>query len=86
MFRTGGASKRRDASEGLIVDALRRVGARVWRVGGRGLPDVLVFYRWVFTPMEIKTGTGRLTAAQTDIPWPVVRTVDEALKVIGAAR
>ena len=85
-FRTGGAKKRRDANEPPICDALEAVGARVYQVSGRGLPDLLTFFRGRCYAMEVKTATGKRTPAQADIPWPVVRSVDDALRVIGAAR
>jgi hypothetical protein len=86
-FRRGGAKKRRDANEPAIVDALRAVGCEVWQVSGRGLPDLLIRVhgaaggRW--QPLEVKTPKGTLTAAQGDLRWPVVRSVDEALALVG---
>jgi hypothetical protein len=86
-FRRGGAKKRRDANEGAIVDALRAVGCEIWYLGGVGLPDLLVRVpgasggRW--QPIEVKTPKGTLTAAQGDLRWPVVRSVDEALALVG---
>lgn len=86
MFKRGGAAKRRDVAEAPIADALRAVGARVERVSGRGLPDLLVGFRGRYYALEVKTGSGRQTAAQRETGYPVVRSVDEALRIIGASR
>lgn len=80
--RAGGY--KRDIAERPIVDALEGVGARTWLLQGKGCPDLLVLFRGVYTPLEIKTGKGKRTANQQDIPWSVVTTPDEALKTIGA--
>ena len=81
-FRKGGAGKRRDANEADIIDALESVGCRVWQLSGRGHPDLLAYraYRWF--PMEVKSAKGKRTDAQRDVPWPIVRDVDQALRVI----
>jgi Holliday junction resolvase len=82
---------KRDLNEFSIVDALRTVGADVYRLSAKGVPDLLVSFRGETFLMEIKTRTGKLTPAQ--IKWRdqwqggpvgVVRTVDEALAFIGA--
>lgn len=84
-----------DGNQGVIVQALRRAGCNVFdlsRVGDgcpdllvscgrrRGLPDLIL--------MEVKTAKGRLTSHQQEFEaqgWPVfiVRSVDEALAVVG---
>lgn len=79
-FRRGAAGKRRDATEGPIVEALRGLGCEVTYLGGLGCPDLLVRSptgRWV--PLEVKSAKGRRTVSQAAIRWPVVRTVDEAI-------
>lgn len=85
-----GQARKRDESEGPIVDALRAYGATVYRISGSGLPDLLVCYRGRWTPLEVKSGTGKLTEAQAkawlDAPFAVVRTVDDALKQLGIRR
>ena len=81
-FRRGGAGKRRDANEAAIVETLQAYGCRVWRIGGSGLPDLLVWYRGRAHALEVKTATGRKTDAQADVPWPIVRSVDEAVAVV----
>jgi Holliday junction resolvase len=82
-MRRGGAGKRRDAVEPEIIQGLRSVGAEVWQLSGNGLPDILATFRSRYFVMEIKSAGGRLTAAQRGIPWPVVRSVSDALRVIG---
>ena len=83
-----------DANHGVIVAALRQVGASVQDLAkvGKGCPDILVGYRGQNYLMEIKTNKGKATLPQ--IAWHtfwqgqvvVVRDVDEALHVIGAIR
>ena len=84
-FRRRAGGGRRDQSEGPIVDALRKVGARCWHVTGTGGPDLVVWFRNQPYVAEVKTGTGKRTENQADIPWPIWRTPDEALIAIGAA-
>ncbi|MGE0451730.1 MAG: hypothetical protein AB7Q29_19305 [Vicinamibacterales bacterium] len=81
-FRRGGAGKRRDATEPAIIEALEAAGCRVWQISGRGLPDVLVERQGRFFAGEIKSGRGRLTRAQADIPWPVWRSVEDAYQTM----
>jgi hypothetical protein len=81
--RAGGG--KRDTAEDPIVAALEAVGASVWKLGGTGNPDLLTLYRGVWRPMECKTGAAGVTKNQTALRWPIVRTPDEALRVIGAA-
>lgn len=75
---------RRDANEKGIVEALEAVGARVWRISGKGLPDLLVRYRGRYEAAEVKTAKGKETVHQG--AFPIWRTVDEALQGIGAKR
>lgn len=81
-FRRGGAGKRRDANEPALIAGWRAIGAEVWQVGGRGLPDVLVRFRGHLYGFEIKTAKGRETENQGD--FPIVRSMDEALVAVGA--
>ncbi len=83
-FRRGGAGKRRDANEKALVAGWRAIGAEVWQVSGTGLPDVLVRFRGRLHAFEIKTATGTLTEHQGD--FPVVRTMEDGLREIGAVR
>ena len=83
-----------DANHGEIVQALRQVGASVQSLAsiGDGCPDLLVHYRRRVMFLEVKTPKGKLRPAQVRWMknWPdlcaVVRSVDEALKAIGAAK
>ena len=85
-MRRVGQTRRRDRNEAEIVEALRAVGADVTRISGKGAPDLLVRYRGTVAGFEVKTGSGKRTDAQESSRWPIVRTVDEALKAIGAVR
>lgn len=57
---------------------------------GHGFPDVVAYYRGRVYLLEIKTPSGRLTLDERcwHDAWPgcahIVRSVDEALAVIGA--
>lgn len=83
---------RSDPNQPEIVRALRDVGASVIHLHmvGRGCPDILVGFRGCNTLMEIKTEKGKLNKRQREFftSWFgkcfVVRTVDEALELIGA--
>ena len=84
-FRRGGGRKRRDSNEPAIIDALRKSGCQVWQLGGTGLPDLLCLTpSGDYVPLEVKTRTGRLTKvqAQQAAPWPIVRSVDEAIREV----
>ena len=81
-----------DANQGEIVTTLRRlfgpdVVCDLSRVGG-GVPDLLIGARGQNILMEIKTDNGTLTSDQVEFHgnWrgqiAVVRTIDEALRVI----
>ena len=85
-MRRGGAGKRRDANEAAIIDGLRRRQAQVWQVSGADLPDLLVLRNAVWLPLAIKTVKGKLTKTESQgVPWPIVRTVDEAEKLLWQA-
>ena len=83
-YLRGGARKRRDAIEPAIIETLRAHGVQTWQVGGRGLPDLLCWHRGRPTVLEVKSGNARLSAVQAraDAPWPVVRTVEEAVEAV----
>lgn len=79
-----------------IVAALRAVGASVQSLAalGQGVPDLLVYFRGLYL-LEIKNplqsrSDQQLTSDEADWhaawggPVYVVRTIDEALMVIGA--
>ncbi len=84
--------KKPDANQQDIVDALRQVGARVYDASrvGEGFPDLIVGYRQCLFLLEVKTSTGKLNRVQKKFhaEWNgyihIVRSPEEALKVIGA--
>jgi len=82
-----------DLTQGEIVKALRKVGAKVYVLSGvgHGFPDLLVGWRGENTLLECKTGDAGLTTEEKEFhaTWPgkiaIVRTPEEAvLAVIGA--
>lgn len=79
----------RDANEPEIVAALEAAGATVRRLSMPGVPDLLVGIDGLNFLIEVKSATGKLNAEQFDFfeTWngqvDMVRTVEEALKVIG---
>ena len=87
-----GQARRRDATEKAICDALEAFGAEVMKISGAGLPDLFVCYRGHWTPLEVKSAAGGLTALQRERATsgrpliPVARTVEQALAVIGVGR
>lgn len=85
---------RKDANHGEIVKALEQVGCRVIDMSalGGGVPDLLVSLRngrrRDLILVEVKTAAGKMNARQRAFEaegWEVytVRSVDEALKVVG---
>jgi hypothetical protein len=83
-FRRGGAKKRRDALEPDLLAALHAAGVQTWQLHGTGLPDLLCFFRGRFTPLEVKSSASSpLTPYQRDMPWPVVRSIDDAFAALG---
>ena len=83
-FRRRAAGGRRDTAEPAIVAALHACGVQTWQLSGTGNPDLLCRRRGRYLPLEIKTGKAKANANQQDIPWPIVRTVAEALAVVNA--
>lgn len=82
---------KRDANEKEIIKALKQVGASVYQISGEGVSDLLVGFRGATYLLETKQKSGRLTDPQKYFleTWrggtiAIVRTVDEALKAIGA--
>lgn len=78
---------RRDANERAIVDALEDIGCVIHRVSSPSLPDLLVYHRGRWLPVEVKMPKGKLTDGQIDTyrqsPFPIVTTVSEALRLFG---
>jgi hypothetical protein len=81
-MRRGGAKKRRDANEPVIIQALRQAGADVWQLNDPGVGDLLVRFRGVLHCAEVKTGSGTLTKLQGQ--FPIWRCPFDALVAIGA--
>jgi len=83
-------AKKRDDAEPDIVDALKRVGAQVHKINEKSIPDLLVGFRRQWFLLEVKTGNRKPDQGQVDFlesaygPAALVRSVDEALRVIGA--
>ena len=81
-----------DRNQREIVQALRDAGASVQLLHqvGKGCPDALIGFRGENYLAEIKTENGELTADELKffLDWRgqrrIVRTVDDALKMIGA--
>lgn len=84
-MRRVGQTRRRDANEPEIVDALQRLGAEVLRVSGPGLPDLFVKFRGTWYPLEVKGAKGKRTDAQQVTQFPIVRSPEEAIRVVGGA-
>lgn len=94
-------SKRIDANHNVIVDGLRAVGAEAQSLAsiGRGCVDVLVAYRGSWYVAEIKDGSkppSKQVLTPDEKKWHerfsakapvhIWRSLDDALKTIGAAR
>lgn len=87
-MRRVGQTRKRDALEPFVVEALQDIGVTVFRISGAGCPDLLCHARGVWLPVEVKSGkAGKLTEAQIEArqraPYPVVRSVSEALQLFG---
>ncbi len=81
-----GQIRKRDANEKPITKALEAVGAHVTKISGKGAPDLLVRHRGQLWAFEVKGPKGHQTEAQTETDWPIVRSVDEALRAIGVSQ
>lgn len=82
---------KRDDNEDEIIKALKQVGCSVSQLSGTGVPDLLVGFRQHTYLLEVKERKGTFTAAQKwwhetwlGQPAVVVRSVEEALRAIGA--
>lgn len=84
-----GQARKRDQTEAPIVDALRRVGVRVYPISAKGFADLVCFTPRVgLILLEVKAPRGKVTSAQNlfhEAGWPVqiVRSVPEALAACG---
>lgn len=77
-----GPAKRRDTNEPAIIAALKAIGAEVYQISGRAVPDLLVWYRGREWVMEIKTAKGKQKPSQVGTPWPIVRSPEEAIQIV----
>lgn len=81
---------RRDKNESAIIEALVMAGASYLRISAAGGSDLIVSFRGVNYLLEVKSSKGKLTAMQEEFmlywdgPYDIVRTVDDALRAIGA--
>lgn len=84
---------KRDANEPEIVNALRQVGAGVFRISAKDVCDLLVIFRGVTYLIEVKAPKGVVKPGQREFiaAWneaggkaAIVRSVDDALQAIGA--
>lgn len=82
---------KRDSTEPAIRAALEGVGASVYPLSGEDIPDLLVGFRGDTYLIEVKARKGKLTDGQRVFAddWRggavgTARTVDEALRLIGA--
>jgi hypothetical protein len=76
---------KRDGAEQAVVKRLRQLGADVYHLSARGIPDLCVVWRGVLRLAEVKTGKGKLTPDQVQFmrdwsgpPIPILTTPDEA--------
>ncbi len=80
---------RTDEPHRAIVQALRQVGCDVIDLSGvgRNCPDLLAAHRGILYLFEVKSEHGKLSRGQADFaarfPVHVVRSIDEALAVLG---
>jgi Holliday junction resolvase len=80
-----------DLNQAEIVAAFRKLGCCVMHMHtlGKGVPDILVARRGRLWLVEVKGAKGKLTPDQEEFhaAWPVhiVRSVDDAIKLMGAA-
>ena len=82
---------KRDKNEPEIVSALKQAGAHVWQISAPGVPDLLVSFRNETFLLETKARHGKLTDEQiiffetwTGGAVAIVRSIDDALRAIGA--
>lgn len=84
-----GQARKRDWNEPDIVEALRKIGVRVWRLNGAGIPDLLCHHKGKWSVIEVKKPRGKLTDAQCNTralaPFPVVESVEQALQLFGVS-
>ena len=77
-----GQTRKRDANEKPIREALEAVGAHVTPISGEGAPDLLVRFKGILVGLEVKSAKGKRTKAQQETAWTIVRTPEDALMAI----
>ena len=81
---------KRDGPEAEIIQALEAFGVRVQILSDPGVPDLLVWTpRTGMQLLEVKSRFGRLTRKQqafTKMPYTVIRSVEEALRLFQGGR
>lgn len=76
---------KRDANEREIIKALRKLGAEVYELSSRSIPDLLIGWRGQNYLVEVKQEKGKLTKDQERFhqTWTgqvaIIRSVDEAV-------
>jgi Holliday junction resolvase len=55
---------RRDEAEPEVVEEFEREGARVWKITGKDIPDLVVGYLGVNHAVEVKTNRAKLKKGQ----------------------
>lgn len=92
-FRRGGGGRKRDANEPDIRKALAACGRKTFQISGTGLPDLLIWSPAPFVavhgfwlPAEVKVEGGDFTEHQDDARFPVLRSIEDALAIIGVTR
>lgn len=89
------AVHKKDANQKAIVDGLEKVGVKVCILGGKGIPDLLIGYRFHFWLFELKDGSKspsqrKLRESQQRFAdkwrgYPIVKieSLEEAFKTLG---
>ncbi len=83
-----GQSRKRDANEAPIRQALAQIGVQTWPVSAPGAPDLIFFARHEhWGVLEIKMPGEALTPLQQALyktaPFPIAHSVQEALALFG---
>lgn len=81
-MRRVGQTRRRDANEKAIVDALEAAGCEVTRISGKGAPDLIVRYRGHLFGFEVKGEKGKRTKAQEASGWEIIRSAEDAFTIL----
>jgi hypothetical protein len=91
-MRRVGQTRRRDANEKPIVQALRQTGIIVQPISAPGLADLVCFdpLSGRFRLIEVKAAKGTLTPAQVEMhcsmPIDICRTPEEAMQLFRGSR